>query len=144
MLGEPMDFNKWQMDFNKWQTYAKQILGNDFFANFVSAEGPQYDIYTNSSEMIVLVNIPYVRDLSQIHLKVRESELWLKGKVDLGFEHMQKVHKGIFSGDFQLTIPLPQTVNTKRINAQYQRGLLIIRLFPRNRRDGVPISIKES
>jgi HSP20 family protein len=135
-----------QVDMDTWQKMAQQVLGGEFFADFytgVQQEGPSYNLYRNSSEIIVLINLPYIRDLSQIKLSVREQELYIKGKVDLGYDHLESVQAQIFSGTFEKTIPLPEIVNTKRVNAQYQRGLLKVQLFPKLRKEGTFVNIED-
>ncbi|GGK19942.1 hypothetical protein GCM10010965_11180 [Caldalkalibacillus thermarum] len=136
------------LDLNQWKAYAQRLLGRDFFTDFVpdlnlQSTEPRHNIYRNASEVIVLINIPYVRDLSQIKLNVREQELFIKGKIDLGYEHMETVQNQIFSGSFEKTIPLPALVNTKRVNAQYQRGILKVQLFPKLKGEGTAVNIQD-
>ena len=132
-----------QLDPNKWKEIASQVLGNDFFSGFAdfSHQGPRYNIYKNASEIIVLIELPYLLDLSQINLTVKEQELQLKGKIELGFNHMEVYRSQIFSGDFETVIPLPYAVNTKKVNAHYQKGILKVQLFPKlkNRSQNVNI-----
>lgn len=138
--------NQNPLDFYKWQTMAMDLLGNEFFSDFfkdVRKDSPLYNVYKSSSEIIVLVNLPYIRDLSQIKLTVKDQELDLKGKIDLGFEHMEKVRGDIFSGTFETTIPLPEAVNTRRVNAKYQRGILSVQLFPKMKKEGQAVKIGE-
>ncbi|WP_202078426.1 Hsp20/alpha crystallin family protein [Caldalkalibacillus salinus] len=136
-----------QVDLDQWRSFAQQILGDDFFDDFYSSmekEGPAYNVYTNASEIMVLVSLPYITDLSQVKLTVKEQEVYLKGHIDLGFEHMQQVAEGIFSGHFEITVPLPQIVNQKKVNAQYKKGILQIQLFPKLRKDGKSVQIADT
>lgn len=132
----------------EWQAYAEKILGKDYFKDFFAgsfvntAQEPLHNVYYTPSEIIVLVNLPYVQDPSKIQLFVKESEVLIKGKIDLGYEHMQAVETHIFSGEFEKKITLPAPVNTKRVNAQYLRGILKIQLFPKLKGKGTPIKIK--
>lgn len=124
------------MDLNQWKEYARRLLGWDFFAEFTpdltpGSSEPRYNLYRNSSEMILLINLPYIHDLSQIKLHVREQEVIIKGRIDFGYEHMEAVQSQLFSGSFEKKIPLPAPVHTKRVNAQYQRGILKVQLFPK-------------
>lgn len=139
---------KEQVDFGQWQQMAKQILGNEFFADFYGSQAqpqaPDYNIYQNSSEIIVLISLPYVQDLSQIKLNVKEQEIRINGKIDFGFNHLEKVESRIFNGPFEATIPLPKIVNTKKVNAQYQRGILSVQLFPKLRREGKQVHIRDN
>lgn len=138
------------LDLKEWQKYAEQILGKDYFRSFFSGQQmasfttePQHNLFYNSSEIIVLVNLPYVFDLSQIQVYVKEQEVVIKGKIDLGYEHMQCIERHIFSGEFDKKILLPCAVNTKKVNAQYQRGILTIQLFPKLKQEGSSIRVKE-
>lgn len=131
-------------EFDQWQKVAKQVLGNDFMRDFftgAAGEGPRYNLYRNSSEVIVLIELPYVGDLSEIKLIVKEKELVIKGKIEIGFDHMEALQKQIFSGEFEKRVPLPEVVNTKKVNAQYQKGILNVQLFPKlsNRAHSIPI-----
>lgn len=134
------------LEYEQWQKTAKQILGNDFMNGFFSTavrEGPRYNLYHNTSEIIVLVELPYISNLSDIKLVVREKEIVLKGKIELGFEHMEAIQQQIFAGQFEKKIPLPEVVNTKKVNAQYQKGILKVQLFPKLRSDGHAVRIQE-
>jgi HSP20 family protein len=143
-----------QVDINEWQSIAQQVLGEDFFKEFMhdfkgkggSVGGqmePRYNIYRNSSEVFVVISLPYIRDISQVQLSVRDTELLVKGEVKYDYEHLELIEGNLFSGPFEKVIPLPVIVNTKRVNAQYKRGILQVQLFPRLRREGKPISIQD-
>lgn len=135
-------------DLTKWKSMVSQVLGQDFFKDIFPAgsEGARsliYDIYKNTSEIIVLVNLPYVTDLAKIKLSVHEKELIVYGKIDLGYEHLETIESNIVNGEFEQAISLPEPVNTKKVNAQYQRGILKIQLFPKIRSEESLINIKE-
>jgi HSP20 family molecular chaperone IbpA len=139
-----VDYN----DINKWKSMVKQTLGQDFLSDiFPSAPYGTtsliYDIYKNTSEIIVLVNLPYITELAKIKLSVQDKELIIKGKIDLGYDHLETVESNIIKGDFEQVISLPDLVNTNKVNAQYQRGILKIQLFPKLRKEGSSIRIKE-
>lgn len=133
-------------DFEQWQKLAQQVLGTDFMHDFfvkTTRDGPRYNMYRNSSEIIILIELPYLHDLSKIKLLVRDRELILKGKLEFGYEHMEVIEQQIFTGMFEKKIVLPDVVNTKKVNAQYQKGILKVQLFPKLRSGGYPISIQE-
>lgn len=136
------------VNFAKWQQYAKQVLGRDFFDDFFSqgsrAVEPRHNIYRNSSEIIVLVELPFINKLSDVKLNVREEELYVKGEINLGYDHLDKVEEQIYEGTFEKRIALPDSVNTKKANAHYVRGILKVQLFPKRRGDEATIQIKES
>jgi HSP20 family protein len=138
--------NQNPMDIFKWQSMAKDLLGNEFFADFFKGTkqaSPTYNVYKSPSEIIVLINLPYIRDLSQVKLSVKEQELYLKGTINLGFDHLEKVQEAIFSGTFEVTILLPEPVQSKRVNANYQRGILSVQLFPKLKKEGHAVKIGE-
>lgn len=131
-----------EVNLKKWKEVAEEVMGPEFFSNFFGgygeprsgvsqSGGPRYNVYHNSSEIIVLIELPYVQDVSQIELNVEDKQLIVKGEVKLGFEHFEKAAVNIFSGAFEKKIPLPKEVNSKKVNAQYKLGLLIVQLFPR-------------
>lgn len=137
------------LNLNEWHQYAEKLLGKDYFKDFFSGplarpnHEPLHNVYYSPSEIIVLVNLPYVLDPSKIRLYVKESEVLIKGKISLGYEHMQAVETHIFEGEFEKRISLPAAVNTKRVNAQYARGILKIQLFPKLKKEGLPIKIRD-
>ena len=136
------------LNIKEWQEYAEKLLGKDYFRDFFSNQSiknaePQHNVYYSPSEIIVLVNLPYVLDLSHIKVYVREQEIYLKGKIHLGYEHMQTIENHIFSGEFEKRIALPAFVNTRKVNAQYQRGILKLQLFPKLKREGSSVKISE-
>jgi HSP20 family protein len=139
-------------DLNKWQSLANQVLGSDFFSEFTSqttttsinsATLPRHNMYRNSNEIVILVELPYVFDLSQIKMNVEERELSIKGHIELGMQHMEVVEAKIFSGPFEKKISLPVDVNPKKVNAKYKRGILFIQLFPKVKAQGETIKIRE-
>jgi|GEM_PF-1322778 len=139
-----------KVDVNQWKSYAEQLLGSEFFHGFMdhsqersnSAE-PRCNVYRSASEIIVLINLPYIRDISQVHLYVKDQELIIKGHISFDFEHMDVVQENIFSGEFKKVIALPDVVNTKKVNAQYRRGILKVQLFPKLRKEGTEIRIQD-
>jgi HSP20 family protein len=139
-------------DLNKWQNLANQVLGNDFFSEFMpetsttnttSAIPPRHNMYRNSNEIVILIELPYVFDLSQIKMNVKDRELSIKGHIELGMQHMEAIKSEIFSGPFEKEISLPVDVNPKKVNAKYKRGILFIQLFPKVKARGESIKISE-
>lgn len=99
-----------QVDLNKWKALAREVLGDDFFTDIImntSDSGPRYNLYRSYAEITVLIELPFVYDLSKIHLTVKERELSIKGKIDFGYRHLEAVQEEIFSGNFERKIPLP-------------------------------------
>jgi HSP20 family protein len=139
-------------DLNKWQNLANQVLGSDFFSEFMPHQPttsasrstpPRHNMYRNSNELVILIELPYVFDLSQIKMNVKERELSIKGHLELGMQHMEAVESEIFAGPFEKEISLPVNVNPKRVNAKYKRGILFIQLFPKVKAQGETIKIRE-
>lgn len=126
---------------NKWKSVAKEVMGQDFFMDFFShsqadGSGPRYNLYRNSSEIVVLVELLGIQDVSQIKLSVHGQQLYVKGSIQFGYEYLDPYVEQLFSGDFEKKIDLPEHVHTKKVNAQYKQGLLIVQLFPRKERGG--------
>lgn len=143
-----------QVDINQWKAFAEQILGRDFFQGFMdqgeqggdhkSTIEPKYNLYRGPSELIVLINIPYIRDIKSVKLFIKEQELVVKGNISFDYDHLDLVHGQLYAGDFEKRIPLPESVNTKKVNAQYRRGILQVQLFPRLKKNGYNVEIQDS
>lgn len=122
------------VDLTKWKRMANQVLGEEFFTDFISdvrRESPRHNIYKGNSEIIVLIELPHVLNTSDIKLSVTEQELMIKAQIHLGFDHLEKIESQILTGYVEKKISLPCSVNTKKINAKYQKGILKVQLFPK-------------
>ncbi len=136
-----------QFNMKQWKSMAEQVLGPDFFQDFYKGQTggePYYNLYRSSAEIVVLINLPYIKNVEQVKIYVQGEELIIKGSLDYGYRHLEAVVEQLFSGSFEKRISLPSPVNTKRVNAQYKRGLLIVQLFPKLRVEGRQISIHEN
>jgi HSP20 family molecular chaperone IbpA len=138
-----------QGDFVNWKSFADQIIGENFVKEFLpdgfsgAVKEPQYNLYRSSSEIFVLVNLPFIKDISQVKLLIKERELYLKGHIDFGYDHLDVVHEEMFAGGFEKRISLPEEVNTKKVNAYYKRGILQVQLYPRLHRGERNVSIRD-
>ena len=96
---------------------------------------PDADTYETSSTIEVIV------DLAGIDEDAVEIHLFEDALVVEGHRHLPSAREGaiyhaaaIRQGPFQLELPLPAAVDGERVEARYERGLLLITLSKRRER----------
>ncbi len=90
---------------------------------------PSLDIYSTQSEMVVEIEVPGVRK-EDIEVAIKENTLIIKGMKYECFNE-KKVHYICMErafGKLFRSIVLPCAVDSRRIKAVYDNGLLIIRI----------------
>ncbi|MEX2103876.1 MAG: Hsp20/alpha crystallin family protein [Bacilli bacterium] len=118
--------------FSGWSDQAKKWLGDDFWDDvmgIVTKAGPRADIYTTEGVILVIIELPGIRDISEIQLHVDSTSITVKGKTEKKYPDVQVVQNEIFFGNFERTIQLPAPIRPDKVNAQFQRGLLEVKLF---------------
>ena len=94
-------------NFMKWGEMARKFLGNDFWGDMLEtmpSSGPKADVYHGHDEVLVLIDLPGVEDISQIQLQVEEDTLLVKGRVNPRHTHYQANLQERFYGDFERRI----------------------------------------
>ncbi len=90
---------------------------------------PPIDVYERESDIIVLVEIPGVRE-GQVHVMVKQGVLDITGartkQVPPDTLHVHQME--IPYGDFARTLRLPEEADAEHIEAQYDCGYLTIRI----------------
>lgn len=60
-------------DFTKWTQLAQKFLGDDFWSGMmemIPGSDIKVDVYHSQNEVIVLVDLPGIRDMNQIDLRI--------------------------------------------------------------------------
>lgn len=115
----------------KWAQLASRFLGEDFWADMESGvldSVPKVDVYHTPSEVIVLVDLPGVDDMSQVQLRTDGQHLLIKGRIPSRYDRLDVSVSERPKGEFQRSIPLGTWVTRHKASARYRRGVLEVRL----------------
>lgn len=91
---------------------------------------PLLDLYETDGEVIIEVDVPGI-DPRHLDVKIANNQLTIEGKRGLREEEgvnylrMERCHE-----DFRRITELPIAVNSHKVKARYERGVLIV-LFPK-------------
>ncbi|WP_077624252.1 Hsp20/alpha crystallin family protein [Sediminibacillus massiliensis] len=114
-----------------WKRNMDSFFGDNFWNEFegiLKPQLPQVNLYKKDKEIICIASIPGLRDLNNIEVFVFESTLEIKGDIKISEPGTQLLQEEILQGSFERKIDLPYAVRDDKIEAAYQRGLLVIRL----------------
>ncbi|MCS1352780.1 Hsp20/alpha crystallin family protein [Mechercharimyces sp. CAU 1602] len=119
--------------FQKWSVLAKKFFGEEFWSETMgdtegAFSGPKVDVYHTQSEVIVLIDMPGIEDVSQVTSRVQNQTLHLKGAYRSRYPEYEAVLRERDSGAFERDIDLNVPVTTKNSSASYKKGILEIRL----------------
>ncbi|SMO75634.1 Hsp20/alpha crystallin family protein [Melghirimyces algeriensis] len=131
-------------NFIKWSEMAKKFLGEDFWSDVmdvIPTSGPKVDVYHGDYEVLVLVDLPGVEDISQIQLRVQDDTLMIRGRLNSRKTHYEPVIQERYIGDFERNIELGTNVTQKNSSARYRKGVLEIHL-PKSDRESYRSSIR--
>lgn len=119
-------------NFLKWGEMARKFLGNDFWGDMMEtmpSSGPKADVFHGNNDVLVLVDLPGVEDVSQIQLRVEDDTLLIKGRIHPRHTHYEAVLQERYFGDFERKIRLGTSVTRKNSSARYRKGVLEVRLL---------------
>src|SRR5690606_31520176 len=86
------------------------------------------DVHHARNEVIVLIDLPGMDDMSQVQLRTDGQHLWIKGKIPSRFDRLDVSVSERPKGEFQRSVPLGAWVTRHRASARYRRGVLEVRL----------------
>ena len=112
---------------------------NNMFTNFIGGEGftrnwmPPVDIYeTDNHEVVIKAELPEMKR-EDISVTFENNILTLRGErkfeTEVPRDGYQRFER--FYGSFSRSFTLPSTVDTENVNAEYDNGVLNIRLDKR-------------
>jgi HSP20 family molecular chaperone IbpA len=119
-----------QQQFAKWSRLARQFLGEDFWADMSETlptdqtNRPPVDVYHGKDDVLVLIEIPGIQDLSQIGLRVEGRFLHLRGEIPPRATHYRAVLRERNTGSFERKVDLGVAVQRQYHRARYRRGVI--------------------
>ncbi len=116
---------------NKPYDYRFSDLMQDFFGNSVMSSGPRVNISEENERFILFMALPGVTK-SDLNIEVENDELTVSRKAgnEAGEQHFSR-REFDFSA-FSRTFSLPEIVDTERIEASMENGILSIVLPKRD------------
>lgn len=114
-----------------WKKALPNFLGDDFFSDFQNlifdSNGPKINIYESGNEMLVTFALPGLK-LEEVDIYAYERTLEVRGTLHVDYNGFRLVHEEITQGPFKRTIELPFPVRDDKVDASYQKGVLIVHL----------------
>lgn len=98
-------------------------------SEFFHGWSPALDIYENKDNLVVKVELPGMKK-EQIDLSLHENTLTISGERKSQWKEGEgsASREERFFGRFQRTVTLPKPVDSNRVTAQYQDGILTVTL----------------
>lgn len=128
------------------ETLVGELIGDENLSKSSAAvQTPQTDVYETASEIIVVVDLPGTNK-EQVDCYIQHGKLWIDAvKREIKSPINPKYHciERLF-GKFQRVIEIPTTVNTGKVEAVMNNGVLTVRMLKIEDRRGIkkPIEIK--
>lgn len=130
-------------EMNKIAREMNQLFGDPFIAKFVPPsfsleEFPSINMWNNEEEIIITAELPGI-DINALNINVLEDALFLQGKRELP-QQLEDKEKYCFQrqermlGSFRRSFTLPFKVETDKVVAKYEKGILEIKL-PRSEKE---------
>jgi HSP20 family protein len=97
-------------------------------AKTAKATFPPVDIFKNSHEWLIAIDLPGVRR-EDVEISMSDYSLQIKGSVRREIAGMAAIQTERFHGEFERTITLPETAASgSKISAKFEHGALEIRI----------------
>lgn len=118
------EFNRMFDDFFKGIEHTPSLFKKD-----LTLFDPSVDVSENEKEILVTAELPGV-DEKDVELTISKNNLIIKGEKKKETEEKNKDYyrKEISYGSFRQVLPLPAEVDESKIEANYQKGVLKIKL----------------
>ncbi|MFD1849622.1 Hsp20/alpha crystallin family protein [Oceanobacillus bengalensis] len=116
---------------NDWKKNMDQFFGENFWNEFegmIKPNIPQINMYQTDHEIMCIVSMPGMSDLSQLNIFIDYATLELRGTIDLEHASGIAIQEEILQGVFDRQIKLPFPVRADKINATCKNGLVFIQL----------------
>jgi len=118
-------------------------LANPKFSLNQNTWRPQIDIYENTEEIIILVDIAGV-ETDNLHIEIDQRTVKIYGIRGTNIQSSGARYRlaEIPTGYFERSVSLPASIDTQRVEATYKDGLLHLRMAkrPLNRAYKIPIN----
>ncbi|TGB01984.1 Hsp20/alpha crystallin family protein [Halobacillus salinus] len=101
---------------------------------------PKYELFKNRDYFVVVIELPGVQK-GDVDLSFTGDQLLVRGTIPSLRNQLELVHSNRHVGEFERTIHLPDSPDQSDIEAQFNNGLLQVRIR-RSRSNFTPIQIK--
>lgn len=120
-------------DSQDFYSQASAVLGEDFWqeiGDLLPNPGPRIDMYSTSSAIVVLAELPGLASTDQVRIRLRGQTLELEGELPCPYPVTRSriALSERFFGDFSRSLQLPNPVSAAGIAAKYESGLLVVTL----------------
>ncbi|WP_139367523.1 Hsp20/alpha crystallin family protein [Bacillus alkalicellulosilyticus] len=116
---------------NNWKGMLPNFLGDDFFSSFnqlaTNSSTTKVNIYESGNELIVVFSLPGLK-VEEVDIYAYERTLEVRGTVHIDFNGFRLVQEEMVQGPIKRSIELPFPVKEDKVDAAYQRGMLVIHL----------------
>jgi HSP20 family protein len=125
----------------------RKLLDEEVFPEFFTSElrtwAPPVDIYETENEIVVKAELPEV-DIKDVELKLENNRLTIKGERKFSEETKKENYHLTerYYGSFKRTFELPGSVDPDKVEAKYEKGVLIATLPKREETKKKKIEIK--
>jgi HSP20 family protein len=111
------------------QAKVEQILGEDFWqdmAEVIPNMGPRIDAYETEDEVIVIAELPGLKDLQDVQVSLHGTTLHITGALQVDYPAEAKwLLQERFTGDFSRKVTVPNILYTD-VGGKYLNGLLYV------------------
>ncbi len=103
---------------------------SDWFGGTTASRGafPPINVFQQGEDFTVVAELPGVKK-EDLTIQVRQRQLRLAGKKSIGWDDNVSVHRRErIAGSFDRTISLPVAVDAENVKAEYNNGILKLRV----------------
>ena len=128
MFGELMRYNPWE-ELSSWHRDIDDLFGR-FFGHSEASSSlgnwvPRMETYRKDNDYVVRLDLPGVNP-QDVHVETEGNLLTISGERKR--EETGSEYRETFYGKFERQITLPQGVEADKVTANYQHGVLEIRV----------------
>lgn len=124
-FNRPTDFGR---EFDRLRKHLDQAFDRFGLASGFGAAFPALNIHDQDSDLVVAIEAPGLHKDS-LTVELRENVLTLSGKRDLpAYGNATVLRMECPHGDFRRTLRIPVKVDADKIQANFQNGILLIRM----------------
>ncbi len=120
----------------EWMKPFQKTFDQNFFKSFQhlfenkdNDHNIKVNIYEGINEMLCVIFIPGIKNVENINLYAQSNLLTVSGNINIEFPSFQLTQSEFHNGNFKRNITLPYPVRYDKVDAHYERGLLIIHLY---------------
>ncbi|MGO4889709.1 Hsp20/alpha crystallin family protein [Anaerobacillus sp. MEB173] len=116
---------------DNWKKLLPGFLGDDFFSSFENlgfeTNAFKVNVYESGNEVLCVFAIPGLK-IEDVDIYVYQRTIEVRGNVHLDYNGFRLIQEEIPQGSVKRTLELPYPVREDKVDASYQRGMLMIHL----------------